>query len=159
MRLPRPRRRKSTRMIPLPPRRILSGPPPRRSGPPPRRPSPDWDKVKEIYDQAQARLEGEEEAEASMPPLSRPEDTIDAQGNLFDVGEEWQHEWKGMPEYLYKDQEPFMTMQLHFASWEHVEEFAKLVGQKISGETRYIWYPKPELKKVAKFRYVDANPE
>jgi hypothetical protein len=147
-------------MIPLPPRRTLSGPPPRRSGPPPRKPlSPDWDKAKDFYDHAQSQLEGEEEAEASMPPLSRPEDTIDAQGNLFDVGEEWQHEWKGMPEYLYKDQEPFMTMQLHFASWEHVEEFAKLVGQKISGETRYIWYPKPELKKVAKFRYVDANPE
>ena len=55
-------------------------------------------------------------------------------------------EWKGMPEYINKD-ETGRQIIVHFQSEKAVEDFAKLVQQNITPETKYINFPhKPKDK-------------
>lgn len=53
-------------------------------------------------------------------------------------------EWKGMPEFEQESIEAFQSIHVHFKTQEDVSIFAKLVGQKISENTRSIWYPEVE---------------
>ena len=49
-------------------------------------------------------------------------------------------EWKEMPEY---DSEELSGRKIivHFKTEKEVQAFAKLIGQKITERTKYIWYP------------------
>jgi len=59
-----------------------------------------------------------------------------AQLRLFGDGEWWEPDWKGMPEFIQNDLEPFKTLYVHFENRKSVEAFAKLLGQMITMETR-----------------------
>lgn len=80
------------------------------------------------------------------------------QESLFDAQTEWQQEWKGMPEFVSVDKAPFHTVHVHLANLKDLEDFAKLMGQKITIETKYVWHPKWKVVKVADLRY-DAKGE
>lgn len=52
--------------------------------------------------------------------------------------------WRGMPEFKQEDHAPYRTLLIHFDSQKAVDDFAGLIEQKITGQTRYVWYPKKE---------------
>ena len=60
-------------------------------------------------------------------------------------GEDGSDAWKGMPEFEQEDLGAFRTIHVHFAGQEDVNAFAELVKQKITDETKFIWYPQLEI--------------
>ena len=63
-------------------------------------------------------------------------------------------EWQGMPEFQQDDKTPFRTLQVHFFDAAGLERFAKLLGQPISGRTKFLWFPAPEIETYADKRWV-----
>jgi hypothetical protein len=60
-----------------------------------------------------------------------------------------QSEWVGMPEYEQEDVfGAVRTIKVHFETEEAVAEFAKRIGQELTGDTRSIWFPKHEREKM-----------
>lgn len=85
-------------------------------------------------------------------------------GNLFDVDQTEEEndprkEWEHMPEFVQEKDEPYQKIIVRFACQEDVEEFAKLIGQKITPKTTSIWHPKLEHGKHAGLRWVDFDDE
>jgi hypothetical protein len=56
-------------------------------------------------------------------------------------------EWKGMPDFKQPDAGPYRTLLVHFKDQAAVDAFAKLIDQKLSDKTKWVWYP--EVVKVA----------
>ena len=50
-------------------------------------------------------------------------------------------EWVGMPEFVQEKKEPFKTLTIRFESEADYEDFAKLIGQKLTPKTKSIWHP------------------
>ena len=53
-------------------------------------------------------------------------------------------EWQGMPEFVQEDLSPYKTIYIHFEKKEDMEGFSKLVNQRITLKTKFIWFPKPK---------------
>ena len=81
----------------------------------------------------------------------------DKQDSLFDVDPEWKKEWEGMPEFVQKDLMPFRQIIVNFETKEDIKDFAKLIGQNLTYDTKSIWYPKVECIKPSSKRYVDES--
>jgi len=64
---------------------------------------------------------------------------------LIPVQEWWEEHWKGMPEYVSEDKEPWKSILVHFKDEDELKEFSKLVGQKITLKTKFLWYPKVDF--------------
>lgn len=64
-----------------------------------------------------------------------------------------EEEWKDMPEFEQEDKMAYRTIKVHFNDDQAVDEFAKLVFQKITDKTKYIWFPQQEKEEVADIRY------
>ena len=62
------------------------------------------------------------------------------EGEPFDPNAEWQ----GMPEFQQEDLTSFRKIVVHFAKQEDIDNFSKLISQKLSEKTRAIWYPKSQ---------------
>lgn len=58
-------------------------------------------------------------------------------------------EWKGMPEFNQQDKTSFRAIVVHFKGPQQLEEFKALVKQKITDNTRYIWFPEIEIETTA----------
>ena len=74
---------------------------------------------------------------------------------LFDLDGGWKSEWKGMPEFVQQDLEPFKSVIVHFSSQGDVELFSKVVEQTVGPRTRSIWYPEAEIGHMMNKRYAD----
>jgi hypothetical protein len=48
--------------------------------------------------------------------------------------------WKGMPEFG-NDPKAARTIHVHFETMNSVAAFAAMIGQHITEQTRFIWYP------------------
>jgi len=59
------------------------------------------------------------------------------------ASENWQDHWKGMPEFE-QNQAHFKKIAVKFRTEEDYNEFAKLIGQKLTPKTSGIWFPAPE---------------
>lgn len=77
------------------------------------------------------------------------------QQDLFAVEQEWEKEWKGMPEFVQKEQKPFGTIHVHFNNYEDMVEFGVKIGHKVNAETKFLWYPQIDIKSVKDKRWVD----
>ena len=71
-------------------------------------------------------------------------DTLQSFFNLDDFSK-WKKEWIGMPEFVQEDLDPIQQIIVSFATEEDVQEFAKLIDQKLTRKTQSIWYPKAEI--------------
>lgn len=71
--------------------------------------------------------------------------------------EEWRDHWKGMPEFTYSSAEPIQSVLVHFASLEDRENFSRLIGQKISGKTKSVWYPAAEIVGAMDKEWIDEK--
>lgn len=76
-----------------------------------------------------------------------------SQYQLFDIRQEWEEHWKGMPEFNQDNLMPWQTMKVHFRCKEDRESFAELLEQKITPLTKYVWYPKAEFNVRINERY------
>jgi hypothetical protein len=74
--------------------------------------------------------------------------------SLFpEMENEWQKEWKDMPEFEQKDLEPWQSILVQFESQEDREAFANLIGQNMTYKTKSIWYPEAETANNVNKRY------
>lgn len=81
---------------------------------------------------------------------------MEKQKVLFeDLENEWQKEWKGMPEFIQEDLTSYRKIVVHFKCKEDVEAFSKLIGQKISPKQPSIAYPERVIRRYADKRYID----
>jgi len=69
----------------------------------------------------------------------------------------WEEEWKGMPEFVQEKQTPYAKIIFRFDNEEDLQEFAKLIGQKLTSKTKSAWHPKLERGKNKHKRYVDES--
>lgn len=80
------------------------------------------------------------------------------QPSLLEVDEWWKEHWVNMPEYIVDDKNPIQSIIIHFRSRDDVTAFAKLIKQRITQKTKYLWYP--EIKKLnSRYVYVDEEDE
>lgn len=50
-------------------------------------------------------------------------------------------EWEGMPEFVQEEKEPFSKIIVRFETEKDLEDFAKVIGQKLTSKTKSIWHP------------------
>lgn len=50
-------------------------------------------------------------------------------------------EWTGMPEFTQEDKTAFRTVKIHFTCQEDVDAFARLLNQKVTENTKFLWFP------------------
>jgi len=74
---------------------------------------------------------------------------------FIDSNEWWKVEWQGMPEFVQDNLRPWKTLNVHFLSREDMLAFAVLVQQKMTNETRAMWYPESVRKKHIHLAYMD----
>ncbi|MCK5602161.1 hypothetical protein KAR91_09835 [Candidatus Pacearchaeota archaeon] len=80
---------------------------------------------------------------------------MEAQSILFKTGKNWEEEWKDMPEFIQEKKEPFSKIIIRFDSEEDLNDFAKLIGQKLTPKTKSIWHPFKSHWGAEKKEYVD----
>lgn len=71
----------------------------------------------------------------------KAKEQIDLFGAPPPTPKEWQAEWQGMPEFVQQKQEAYATLTVRFDSEEDLQEFAALIGQKLTQRTKSIWHP------------------
>lgn len=64
--------------------------------------------------------------------------------------------WQGMPEFDQQDKLAYRSVVCHFRDQAAVDEFALIVGQKITDKTRFLWVPQIERETYADKRYTTA---
>jgi hypothetical protein len=60
-------------------------------------------------------------------------------------------EWRGMPEFEQEDQSAYRTVYVHFDDVDAVRDFERLMGQRISDQTKSIWHPERIPQKRGEF--------
>ena len=61
---------------------------------------------------------------------------------LFDdLENEWQKEWKDMPEFVQNKRKPYSQIIIRFECDDDLQKFASLIGQNLTKKTKSIWYP------------------
>ena len=78
---------------------------------------------------------------------------------FFDTDDylKWKKEWIGMPEFVQEDLEPIQQIIISFATREDVQDFSKLIRQKLTHKTKSVWYPKVDNENLLKYLYVDKS--
>lgn len=76
---------------------------------------------------------------------------------LFESDKSWEREWTDMPEFVQEKQEPYSKIIIRFASEEDLQEFAKMIGQKLTRKTKSIWHPQLVRGIHSGKRYVDES--
>lgn len=49
--------------------------------------------------------------------------------------------WQGMPEFHQVKQEPYAKITFRFENEKDLQEFAELIGQKLTKKTKSSWHP------------------
>jgi hypothetical protein len=57
------------------------------------------------------------------------------------MSEEWKEHWKDMPEFIQEKQEPYAKIIFRFNNEGDLQEFAELIGQKLTKKTKSAWHP------------------
>jgi hypothetical protein len=76
---------------------------------------------------------------------------------LFDTPTLWQEEWVGMPEFAQDKQEPFAKIIFRFDSEEELQEFAQLIGQKLTSKTKSAWHPHKPHRRETKYVWTNED--
>jgi hypothetical protein len=69
----------------------------------------------------------------------------------------WKEEWKGMPEFTQEKQKPHAQIVFRFNNEEDLQEFAKLIGQKLTNRTKSAWHPQLVRGINSNKRYTDES--
>lgn len=85
---------------------------------------------------------------------------LGAQYGALDVDDpyaEWQEQ--NMPDFVSEDQTGVKTLIVHFATLNDVTDFAKLLGQTVTMDTKSIWFPKREKENFKETQWVSDDDE
>jgi hypothetical protein len=74
---------------------------------------------------------------------------------LFEL--DWQREWHDMPEFVQEKDEPFAMVRVRFRTQEDMENFAELIGQKMTPKTKSIWHPALERSNKQLLRWKNVT--
>lgn len=61
--------------------------------------------------------------------------------SLFDVKEDWEIEWRGMPEFISDNFKPSQKITVSFKNFDDVREFARRIGIQVTKKTNSCWFP------------------
>jgi len=62
--------------------------------------------------------------------------------SLFDdLENEWQKEWKDMPEFIAENKKPYQQIIVSFKNFDDVKEFAKRLGITVTPKTDCTYFP------------------
>ena len=61
--------------------------------------------------------------------------------------------WVGMPDFEQSSQKPFAKINVAIRNEKDLEEFSKLIGQKLTPKTKSVWFPELEPSGVGKKRW------
>lgn len=76
--------------------------------------------------------------------------------SLFDdLENEWQKEWKDMPEFITNNKKPFQQIIVSFKNYDDVKEFANRLGLNVTPKTDALWFPMKS--KESGFCYTNEN--
>jgi hypothetical protein len=81
---------------------------------------------------------------------------------LFEIEddlEEWEIEWRGMPEFNQPDNSAFRQIIVSFDNQEGVDEFARRIGQSLTNKTKSVWFPDRPINRVVDLFYFDERKE
>ena len=70
---------------------------------------------------------------------------------------DWTQEWKDMPEFVQEKQTPYAKIIFRFESEEALQEFAQLIGQKLTNKTKSAWHPQLVRGINSNKRWVDES--
>jgi hypothetical protein len=78
---------------------------------------------------------------------------------LFEIDDddEYETEWRGMPEFNQPDNGAFRQIIVSFDDQDGVDSFAKAIGQSLTNKTKSVWYPPRERNNVADLFWVDEG--
>lgn len=80
-------------------------------------------------------------------------------GDILDVEpDDPSDHWMGMPDFDQEDNNGCRQLIVHFETQADVENFASLVGQKLTDKTKYIWYPEHKRESTVNKAYVSDEP-
>jgi len=68
------------------------------------------------------------------------------------------NEWEGMPEF--ENEENFGAIQsikVHFATEKDIKDFSELIGQDVTMNTTYIWFPKQVRENLLAYKCEDES--
>ena len=66
-----------------------------------------------------------------------------------------EQEWVGMPEYISNKEIYHAKILIKFRNEEDLQEFAKLVKQRLTAKTKSIWHPEKPTGINSHIRYID----
>jgi len=69
----------------------------------------------------------------------------------------WEKEWQGMPEFIQNDLSPFRTISVYFKNEQDMKAFSKLIAQKVTKNTKSIWYPKVKNIALKELKYIEKK--
>lgn len=71
--------------------------------------------------------------------------------------ESFREEWQNMPEFIQGKQEPYAKIIVRFSCKKDLEDFAKIISQKLTPNTKSIWHPQLTRGLNSNLRYVDES--
>jgi hypothetical protein len=75
------------------------------------------------------------------------------QFELFEGFEnEWQKEWKDMPEYIQEDKEAIKRVFINFQTTDDIKLFNQITGLNVTMETKGLFFPKINTDKLVYVR-------
>lgn len=76
---------------------------------------------------------------------------------IFEEDQDVFLEWKDMPEFIQTKQEPYSQIIVRFRNQEDLDEFAQMIGQKLTVKTKSIWHPELVRGVHGKKRWIDES--
>ena len=78
------------------------------------------------------------------------------QKDLFNnmVKNDWEKEWKDMPEFIQEDESAYRKLIVSFRNEEDLKKFLELINQIITNKTKSIWFPRDDRDKPGNYLYV-----
>jgi hypothetical protein len=72
--------------------------------------------------------------------------------------EDWEKEWQDMPEFKQlKTEKPYAQIIFRFANEKDLQDFSKIINQKLTNKTKSAWHPQIERGMNAYKIYTDES--
>lgn len=71
------------------------------------------------------------------------------------IKRDWEQEWIDMPEFVQEKKEPYAKIIFRFEDEKSLQEFASLIGQKLTKKTKSSWHPFKPHKGQLMFNWSD----
>lgn len=92
---------------------------------------------------------------AAKKNIKPPEySTHQPEKSLFDAAPDWREHWVGMPEFVQERQREYAKITVRFRNQGDLDDFARLIRQKLNKNSQCTWYPELVIDKAKRKKYV-----